>query len=402
MLCEDWRLKVCLLSDLSCILEVLIALQDFQHVNDGDDRSVKSRHARKSWTPGRVSGFRGDETRVAPRFDSSLSIVKFNFLSSHSQGTHLNVVDMALTQRIVIVASSVALILIIALSLATAFEVRAPPAKLIQVTLAQAARIGDSDRPIGSKAKLNGSDFDRVDVYSGSSVLSGISLSTPPAIMRTEEGMLGATPTPRPATSTSSAAVSSASWDAEGVIGPISTPSPKPAPAPAPRPPPQPQLPIVALSYSGAGGPKHCRGRVIQQMRFPPPIAQWKNGTCVNLPSEARCGIFVSAKGDNCEAQLFNIADCYNTTSSYVNTVVFMPEERPVGALWKSMYVKCGVEVPEAKMLDPSMLGNALKPKPKPAGGWRRGTAQWFSATPGVLQSIILVTAAARRKSGSG
>jgi len=61
--------------------------------------------------------------------------------------------------------------------------------------------------------------------------------------------------------------------------------------------------------------------------------------------------------------------DCYNTTRTYVNTVVFMPEERPVGALWSSMWVKCGVEVPEAKMLDPSVLGDKLKTKPKPGGG---------------------------------
>lgn len=61
--------------------------------------------------------------------------------------------------------------------------------------------------------------------------------------------------------------------------------------------------------------------------------------------------------------------DCLNTTKTYVNTVVFMPEERPVGALWRSMYVKCGVEVPEAKMLDPGILGDKLKTKPKPGGG---------------------------------
>jgi hypothetical protein len=266
---------------------------------------------------------------------------------------------MALTRRILIVASSVFLLLLIALSLATAIEIRAPVARIFRAKLAQAATIGDSDRVVGSKAKLNGTDFDRVDVYNGTSVVPGTPLATPSSMTATEEGMIGATPTPQ----------RSASWDAEGEIGPIATPMPSPKPVPAPGPPPTPQLPIVALSYSGAGGPKHCRGRVVQQMRFPRPLEQWKNGTCVNLPSEARCGIFVSSKGDNCEAQLFNMPDCYNTTKTYVNTVVFMPEERPVGALWSSMWVKCGVEVPEAKMLDPSVLGDALKPKPKPGGG---------------------------------
>jgi hypothetical protein len=279
-------------------------------------------------------------------------------LSTHHK--YLNVFNMAATRRIIIVATSVFLILVIALSLASAIEIRAPPNKIIQVTVAQAAKIGESDRVIGAKAKLNGTDFDRVDVWHGSSLVPGTQIPTPSAMTATEEGMLGITPTPRP----------SASWDAEGEIGPVATPTPSRKPLPAPRPnPPTPQIPIVALSYSGAGGPKHCRGKVIQQMRFPPPLAQWKNGTCVNLPSEARCGLFLSSKGDNCEAQLFNMPDCYNTTKSYVNTVVFMPEERPVGALWSSMYVKCGVEVPDAKMLDPAMLGDALKPKPKPGGG---------------------------------
>ncbi|EAT80270.1 hypothetical protein HBH56_096740 [Parastagonospora nodorum] len=266
---------------------------------------------------------------------------------------------MTVPQRIIIIASSVVLILIIALSLATAIEVRAPPDKIIQVTVAQAAKVGESERLLSGKARLNGSDFDRVDVYNGTSIIPGTSLPPVSTTFGIEEGMLGATPTPR----------TSASWDAEGAIGPIATPSPSRKPARPPRPPPTPQLPIVALSYSGSGGPKHCRGNVVQQMRFPRPLEQWKNGTCVNLPSEARCGVFVSSKGDNCEAQLFNMPDCLNTTKTFVNTVVFMPEERPVGALWSSMYVKCGVEVPEAKMLDPGLLGDALKPKPKPGGG---------------------------------
>ncbi|KAH7381243.1 hypothetical protein DE146DRAFT_279599 [Phaeosphaeria sp. MPI-PUGE-AT-0046c] len=270
---------------------------------------------------------------------------------------------MALTQRITIVVTSVFLLLVIALSLATAIEVRGTPNKIVQVKIAQAAQIGQSDRPVGLKAKLNGTDFDRVDVWSGISLVPGTSLTTPPSAMtNTEEGMLGVTPTPH----------RSASWDEEGEIGPIvtPTPSPKPVPSPRPQPPPaSPQLPVVALSYSGAGGPKHCRGRVIQQMRFELPLERWKNGTCVDLPSEARCGIFVSSKGDNCEAQLFNMPNCLNTTKTFVNTVVFMPEERPVGALWSSMWVRCGVEVPEAKMIDPAVLGGALKPKPKPGGG---------------------------------
>ncbi|CAN9137321.1 unnamed protein product [Alternaria alternata] len=237
----------------------------------------------------------------------------------------------SISRRMVLVASSVSLLLFIAISLATAIEVRGPTPQIIQINFAQAARVGDGDDVVAAKALLNGTDFDRGDVYNGSTIVSGATLT-------------------------------SASWSAEGVLGPIATPTP--SAAPVPRPPTTPQIPILALTYAGAGGPKHCRGELLQKTYFPPPLEKWKNGTCITLPSEARCGVFYSNKGDNCEAQLFNMPDCYNTTRSYVNTVVFMPEERAVGALWSSMWVRCGVDVPEAKMLDPSILGGALKKKP--------------------------------------
>ncbi|KAI8931614.1 hypothetical protein NX059_011266 [Plenodomus lindquistii] len=260
---------------------------------------------------------------------------------------------MSVPRRITIVASSVFLILFIAISLATAIEARAPFQKLIQVTIAQAARVGESKDFGGVKALLNGTDSDRGDVWHGTSIISGIPSAPTTTMTEIQEGLIGFTQTPEP----------SASWSADGVLGPKPTPSP--SAIPAPRPPPTLQMPILALTYSGSGGPKHCRGELIEKTLFPPPLGQWKNGTCINLPNEARCGVFFSNKGDNCEAQLFNMANCYNTSRTYVNTVVFMPEERAVGALWSSMFVKCGVEVPEAKMLDPSILGGALK---KPGG----------------------------------
>lgn len=268
---------------------------------------------------------------------------------------------MAITRRIILFASSASLLLLIAISLAAAIELRAPPQRVYQVTVAQAAKqaakIG-GDAVVGAKAKLNGTDFDRGDIWHGTSLVPGGSLATPsPSTMTaTEEGMIGMTQTPR----------ASASWSADGVIGPIATPSP--SPIAAPNSPQGNQIPIVAMSYSGSGGPKHCRGKMIQKMSFPRPIDQWKNGTCINLPSEARCGIFFSAKGDNCEAQLFNVPDCFNSPRTFINTVVFMPEERPVGALWTSMWVRCGVDTPDAKLIDPSVLGGLLKPKPKPGG----------------------------------
>ncbi|CAO2647595.1 Nn.00g085170.m01.CDS01 [Neocucurbitaria sp. VM-36] len=224
------------------------------------------------------------------------------------------------------------------------------------MSVAQAAKVGGSDGVVGAKALLNGTGFDRGDIWHGTSIISGAA-PIPTAITETQDGMIGFTPTPGP----------SASWSAEGIIGPIQTPTSSIIAAPPPRP-PSVQIPILALSYSGSGGPKHCRGELLQKMDFPPPIDNWKNGTCINLPSEARCGVFFANKGDNCEARLFNMANCYNSTRTYVNTIVFMPEERPVGALWSSMFVKCGVDVPDAKILDPSILGGLLK-KPDKAGG---------------------------------
>jgi len=260
----------------------------------------------------------------------------------------LHASNMAIPHRFLVIASSVVLLLFIALSLATAIEIRAPPQKLIQVTVAHPAKLGDSDTAVGSKALLNGTGFDRGDVWHGTSILSG-AMPEPTNMTETQEGIIGFTPAPAP----------SASWSAEGVLGPV--PTPKHSTFPGPKPPPTAQISIMALSYSGSGGPKHCRGNILQKTSFVRPIDKWKNGTCINLPSEARCGVFFAGKGDNCEAQLFNIVNCYNTTRTFVNTVVFMEEERAVGALWSSMWVRCGVEVPEARILDPSILGGLLK-----------------------------------------
>lgn len=260
---------------------------------------------------------------------------------------------MTTSRRLLLVISSVFLILVIALSLATAIEIRGPFHNVIQLHFAQAAKLGNADAVVGAKALINGTGFDRGDVWHGTSIVSGAT-AIPTPMTETLEGMIGYTQTPRP----------SASWSADGVLGPIQTPAA--SSTPLPQPPPSAQVPILALSYAGAGGPKHCRGELVQKLSFDPPADKWKNGTCINLPKEARCGVFFAGKGDNCEAQLFNMADCYNSTRSYVNTVVFMPEERAVGALWSSMWVRCAVDVPEAKMLDPSILGGLLK---KPGGG---------------------------------
>jgi hypothetical protein len=270
---------------------------------------------------------------------------------------------MASPRRYIVIASSILLLLVVAVSLATSITVRAPPNKLVQISLAQAFKVQKSDVETNRKGvaggKIKGTDFDRADVVNGTSTvgpqqhgstlyISGVKTVT----MSPDEGMIGQTPTPRPTQSQD-----------DGFIGDKSTSTPIPIPTPRP-PQPAKQMPILVFSYTRSGGPKHCRGELVQKLRIPPPASAWKNGTCVDLHAEAQCGVFVAGKDDNCEAQLFNMPGCLNTTMTYVNTVVFMPEERTVGALWTSMFIRCGVDAPDAGLLDPAILKGLLKPKP--------------------------------------
>jgi hypothetical protein len=261
-------------------------------------------------------------------------------------------------RRYAVIASSIALIIVIAVSLATSIELRAAPKRLVQISIAQAAKDNEFEFQRKAGAQVNGTGFDRVDIYSGTStVKAGVTGTyaitlTPTPALTTDDGMIGETKTPAP----------TPTEDDPGYIGPIESEAPV---APPPRP-LTPQFPILALSYSGSGGPKHCRGELIQKLAVPQPASSWKNGTCVDLPADARCGVFFAGKDDNCEAQLFNMPNCYNTSRTYVNTVVFMPEERPVGAMWRSMFVRCGIEAPDAGLIDPAILNGLLK---KPGGG---------------------------------
>jgi hypothetical protein len=299
------------------------------------------------WTP--VSGFRGDETLNATCAILAATISTYIQHSSTSPIPH-TIHAMAIPRRITLLLSSVALILITALLLATALELQAPLPKMVAVSVAQEAKYGEYEREIQAKARINGTEFDRGDILNGTATASiaySLSATTTPMTM-TQEGLIGFDQAPTPSPSSS-------------------TPSQAPA-QPSPAPPKAPQMPILAMSFSGSGGPKHCRGQVIHKMKFAPPAANWKEGACINLPSQARCGVFFAGKDDHCEAQLFNADNCRNNSMTYVNTVVFMPEERPVGALWNSMWVKCGVETPEASLIDPAILGGLIKPGKKGGG----------------------------------
>lgn len=270
---------------------------------------------------------------------------------------------MSLPRRIVIIASSIFLLFIVVISLTTALEARAPARTLTQISLAHAQKLEQIGTDVvNEKAKINGSAFDRASIVPPPTVyLTPDPTSASTTSVRTttsvdeENGMIGESPTLN----------LSATSVGDGHIAPDVTLMPEESPGPVPHPPPAPQLPIIALSYTGSSGPKHCRGNLIQKLAFTSPASDYKHGTCVDLPDMARCGVFFAGKEAGCEADLFNMAGCLNSTSTYVNTVVFMPEERAVGAYWRSMRVRCGVEAPEASLLDSNLLSGLLS---KPTG----------------------------------
>lgn len=72
--------------------------------------------------------------------------------------------------------------------------------------------------------------------------------------------------------------------------------------------------------------------------------------------------MFMANKEDGCEAKLFNDVGCPegNQTASYVNTVVFMPEQRAVGGMWKSISIRCGVEPPAEGAVGPLDMSKFL------------------------------------------
>ncbi|OIW24723.1 hypothetical protein CONLIGDRAFT_685671 [Coniochaeta ligniaria NRRL 30616] len=109
-------------------------------------------------------------------------------------------------------------------------------------------------------------------------------------------------------------------------------------------------LPITVTIFSDSPGPKICRGSPAASLTLPRPdgLGLRTGSQCYNLPSVAGCGNFVANKDDGCEARLFEEPACV----SYVNTAVFMPENRAVGGMWRSFSVECGIPAP-----DPASLG---------------------------------------------
>jgi hypothetical protein len=125
---------------------------------------------------------------------------------------------------------------------------------------------------------------------------------------------------------------------------PSSRPSRAARPAAAPSPTAKPILPITALLYSSSPGPKECRGTPIMRLDIPkgPGLETPKGPTCYNIPGAnrvAQCGTFMANLDDGCQARLFSDPNCTN----FANIGVFIEELRPMGGVFRSMEVTCGV-----------------------------------------------------------
>ncbi|KAI1504736.1 hypothetical protein F5X99DRAFT_405736 [Biscogniauxia marginata] len=116
---------------------------------------------------------------------------------------------------------------------------------------------------------------------------------------------------------------------------------------PAPPPPPQeeepePLVPISAVLYSGAPGPKDCRGHAVMRVGLPKPGAQHASPQCYNLPAgvtAAQCAIFTANQDDGCQARMFNEPGCL----TFMNVAVFTPEKKVMGGVVRSIEITCGV-----------------------------------------------------------
>lgn len=114
----------------------------------------------------------------------------------------------------------------------------------------------------------------------------------------------------------------------------------------------EPLVPIRATFFSGSEGPKSCRGHPIAVIDLPKPqgLTVPTAKQCYNFPAQqsSGCALFMANKIDGCQASVYAETSC----RTYMNTVAFMPEERPVGGNWRSVMVQCGVPEP-----DPATLG---------------------------------------------
>lgn len=114
-------------------------------------------------------------------------------------------------------------------------------------------------------------------------------------------------------------------------------------------------VPLVAMSFTGDPGPKACRGSLMSALNLPRPVSPAVNNSCYDLSTLARCGVFIGVETDICEARLYAARGCgEKLKGSYMNTVAFMPEYRAVGGNYRSMLIRCGmdIDVPQAEFVE--------------------------------------------------
>ncbi|KAI1638254.1 hypothetical protein F4809DRAFT_266043 [Biscogniauxia mediterranea] len=112
-------------------------------------------------------------------------------------------------------------------------------------------------------------------------------------------------------------------------------------PSPPPQPEAEPVVPISAILFSGAPGPKDCRGSALMRVSLAKPGAQHAQPRCYNVPagSVAQCALFTANQDDGCQARLFAEPDCL----TFANLAVFTPEKKPMGGVVRSVEIRCGV-----------------------------------------------------------
>lgn len=114
----------------------------------------------------------------------------------------------------------------------------------------------------------------------------------------------------------------------------------------------------MATIFSGVPGPSKCRGSVVLRLGIPPPVQKGER-RCYNHLQPVGCGNFVASKEAGCEARLFAEPNC----QMYLNTAVFIPEDRAVGGWWRSMEVRCGIPAPNPDTLGQPPLQGLIRNK---------------------------------------
>lgn len=92
-------------------------------------------------------------------------------------------------------------------------------------------------------------------------------------------------------------------------------------------------------------------GALVDAMAIPRPSdldfskTEFGKGKCVSLPQQAQCGVFMGAEEDGCEADLFVSEGCdRSAVGNHVGTARFGEMMKAEVGVWRSMFIRCGVQ----------------------------------------------------------